>query len=277
MKNNFLISVVIPTLNTRQEFLKEALNSIESQSYKPFEVIIVNNGDKELIIPETILNISQFKIVFRGGVAQARNFGASFANSDYVAFLDDDDLWGQDYLKNMKKQIDKEQPDCLIGKLDQLLNNKIMPFKNAHGNINKDTILIRNPGITGSSVVINKNIFLNIGGYNPKLPPSEDKSLILELINKGLKIVTVPDSQAIIRQSEIERLTSSENRLYEGIFQFYRIYKDQMNLSQKIINLYKIYKYLWMSKKSIISGLLYIFYFVCVSLIRLISKKNKTI
>ena len=41
--NNVIISVVIPTLNTRPQFLKEALNSIEKQSYLPSEVIIVNN------------------------------------------------------------------------------------------------------------------------------------------------------------------------------------------------------------------------------------------
>lgn len=277
MKNDLLISVVIPTLNIRQEFLKEALNSIELQSYLPYEVIIVNNGEGDVKLHETSLNIRQLKIAYRCGVAQARNFGASLVNGDYIAFLDDDDLWGQDYLKNVKKQIDKEQPDCLVGKLDQLLNNKIIPYKNAHGKINKDTILLRNPGITGSSVVINKNIFSGTGGYDPKLTPCEDKSLILEFINRGLKIVTVPDSQAIIRQSEIERLTSSESRLYEGIFQFYRKYKDQMNFNQKITNLYKIYKYLWKSKKTVISGLSYIFFFTCITVIKLISKKNKTI
>ena len=265
--NNVIISVVIPTLNTRPQFLKEALNSIEKQSYLPSEVIIVNNGEKDLKVPTTSLNIRQFKIVFKSGVAQARNFGASLSNGNYVAFLDDDDLWGQDYLQNMKKRIDEEQPDCLIGKLDQYLNDEILPFKNSHGKINKDIILRFNPGITGSSVVINKNIFFRIGGYNPKLPPSEDKSLILELINRGLKIVTVPESQAIIRQSEIERLTNNNNTLYEGIFQFYRKYKDQMNLSQKITNLYKIHKYDWISNKSIVSGLIYIFLYIFVKLI----------
>ncbi len=264
-----LISVVIPTLNTRPQFLKEAINSIENQSYLPSEVIIVNNGKKDLKLPETSLNIHQFKIVFKSGVAQARNFGASMSKGNYIAFLDDDDLWGQDYLKNMKKQIDMEQPDCLIGKLDQFLNDKIQPYKNAHGKINKDIILRLNPGITGSSVVINKNIFLSVGGYNTKLPPSEDKSLILELINRDLKIVTVPESQAIIRQSEIERLTTDNNTLYEGIFQFYRTYKNQMNLLQKITNLYKIYKYHWVSKKSFLSGLIYIFLFIYMKFIRL--------
>jgi glycosyltransferase involved in cell wall biosynthesis len=100
-----LISVVIPTLNTRPQFLKEALNSIEKQSYLPSEVIIVNNGIEDLKLPETSLNIRQFKIVFKSGVAQARNFGASISKGNYIAFLDDDDLWGQDYLKNMKNKL----------------------------------------------------------------------------------------------------------------------------------------------------------------------------
>ena len=107
----------------------------------------------------TSLNIRYFKIVFRSGVAQARNFGANLSDGNYVAFLDDD-LWGQDYLKNINS-IDLDQPDCLIGKLDQYLNNKILPFKNAHGKINKDVLRL-NPGITGSSVVINKNVFLSV-------------------------------------------------------------------------------------------------------------------
>ena len=270
MESDVKISVVIPTLNNRSNFLKEALISIEKQTYLPLEVIIVNNGEKDLDISNTSLNIQHFKIVFKGGVAQARNFGACLANGEYIAFLDDDDLWGHDYLKNIKKHIDNDYPDCLIGKLDQLINNKITPFKNAHGKINKDIILMRNPGITGSSVVIKKNIFMILGGYNPKLPPSEDKSLILELINRGAKIVTVPESQAIIRQYEVDRLTSNKSTLHEGIFQFYRAYKGQMNLNQKIINLYKIHKYLWLSKKKIVSGLIFIFLFIILKLIKYI-------
>lgn len=270
MINKSIISVVIPTLNTRQEFLKEAINSIEKQSYLPLEVIIVNNGKRNLELPETFLKISRFDIVFRAGVAQARNFGASLANGKYIAFLDDDDLWGKDYLSNIKKKIDTDNPDCLIGRLDRMLENKIIPFKNAHGQINKETILIKNPGITGSSVVINKDIFLRVGGYDTKLPPSEDKSLILDLIIRDFKIISVPTSQAIMRQSEIERLSNTAKKMYEGVFHFYQKYKNQMSLSQKITNLCKIYKYSWKTKKTITGGLFYIFLIVCLKLIRLV-------
>ena len=125
----------------------------------------------------------------KAGVAQARNFGACFAKGDYIAFLDDDDLWDLDYLKNIKKRIDQEHPDCLLASIVQLLDGKILPYKNVDNQLFKDILLVRNPGITGSSVVIKKKIFFEVGGYNPKLPPSEDKSLVLELLKNSLKIV----------------------------------------------------------------------------------------
>jgi len=275
MQNKPLISVVIPTLNIRKQFLKEAINSIEKQSYLPLEVIIVNNGERNLELPETFLKIRRFDIVFRAGVAQARNFGASLAIGEYIAFLDDDDLWGKNYLRNIKKKIDIEHSDCLIGRLDYFLNDKIIPYKNAYGQINKETILIKNPGITGSSVVIKKDVFLIVGGYNPKLPASEDKTLILELIDRGFKITVVSDSQAIYRHSDIERLTNNNN-LYEGIFQFYRIYKHQMSLYQKVINLFKMHDCLWRSNKTFLNRLKYIFFLICIFLARLIKEKKKT-
>lgn len=274
LKNNFLFSVVIPTLNNRNKYLKEAINSIEKQSLVPSEVIIVNNGKGDLNIDKSFLNIQQFKIVFKGGVAQARNFGASLANGKYIAFLDDDDLWGQNYLKKMKESIESNDPDCLIGRLDQYKNNKIMPYKNAHQMITKNIILVRNPGITGSSVIIKKDVFLKIGGYNVQLITGEDKSLILELIYKNFKINTVPESQAIIRKSEIQRLSNSEN-MYEGVLKFYNIYKHKMYFRHKIINLYKIYKHLWIFKKSIFSGLIYLFFYLCILPEKLIKKINK--
>ncbi len=263
MKNDLLISVVIPTLNNRKQFLLEAIQSVENQSYLPYEIIIINNGEGKVQVDHSLLKIRQYKITFKSGVAMARNFGANKAKTKYVAFLDDDDFWGEHYLKYMKDVIEKNQPDCLIGRLDQYLDNKIYPHKNAEGLIKEDIILVKNPGITGSSIVIKKNVFQDIGGFNINLPTSEDKSLILELIEKKFNIVSVSKSQAILRNSNEVRLSNSKD-MYFGILNFYKIYKHKMNLSQKIINIFKINKYLWRFKKSILGGLLYIFFFLII-------------
>ena len=272
LKSNIQITVVIPTLNIRSQFLYETINSVIKQSYQPLEIIIVNNGNGELRIPDSAIPIKQLKIIYKAGVAQARNFGACFAKGDYIAFLDDDDLWDLDYLKNIKKRIDQEHPDCLLASIVQLLDGKILPYKNVDNQLFKDILLVRNPGITGSSVVIKKKIFFEVGGYNPKLPPSEDKSLVLELLKNSFKIVVVPESKIVHRQHDRNNRLTSNKFLMEGTYQFYRMYGAEMNFSQKINNLHKIYKYIWLNKKSIVSSLIYFFFFACVLLQKLMKK-----
>ncbi len=259
---NLSISVVIPTLNNRQKFMYEAIKSVENQTYKPKEVIIINNGLNEVELPKSCLNLTQHKIIYKAGVAQARNFGASVAKGSYLAFLDDDDLWTSNYLENMKKVIDKDHPDCLIATLDQLVNGKIIPLKNADGLINQNVILYKNPGITGSSVVTKKESFFIVGGYNPKLPPSEDKSYVLELIKKEFKVVSVPESKAILRQHKnVGRLTDHKH-MAEGVFQFYHNYRNVMDTSQKLYNLYKFNKFCWMDQRSLLSGVKCLIYLI---------------
>lgn len=251
MKNdNPLMTVVIPTLNTRAEFLRQALDTVAGQTYSPCEVIIVNNGMGDVQLPDFTLPFRHFKTVYRSGVAQARNIGASLANTEYVAFLDDDDFWSPDYLELMVEQIKDEEPDCLIARLDQMVNGEVTPFKNAHGKIGKNIVLVRNPGITGSSVVVRKESFFLVGGYNPKLPPSEDKALILEFLKKELKVNTVPKCQAILRQHDIQDRLTGSGGMVEGVSQFYRKYKSEMTVYQRLHNLMKINKYLWLSQKS---------------------------
>lgn len=273
MKNdNPLITVVIPTLNTRPEFLRQALDAVAGQTYRPCEVIIVNNGIGDLQLTDFPLPIRHFKTVYRAGVAQARNIGVSLANTAYVAFLDDDDLWAPDYLQCMVRRIEDESPDCLIARLDQLIDGKVLPYKNATGLLTKDIILVRNPGITGSPLVVKKDAFLKAGGYNPKLPPSEDKALVLEFLRQGLRVVTVPQCQAILRQhGKGDRLTESRS-MAEGIYQFYRHYKKEMNLNQKAFNLLKIHKYRWESERSLVSLAVYGAFFLAYLPIRIFAK-----
>lgn len=264
---NLTFSVVIPTLNTRKEFMYEALKSVEKQTFQPLEVIVINNGLDKIEFPKLNLNIKEEQIIFKSGVAQARNFGGVVAKGDYIAFLDDDDFWADNYLEKTLIMIKKERPDCIVAKLDQFIDGKIKPFKNADGLLTKDIILNRNPGITGSSVVVKKTSFLNVGGYNPKLPPSEDKALVLEMIQKKFKVISNPKCHAILRQhKELDRLTDSKY-MYEGIFQFYRLYKKQMNFNQRVYNLSKMNKFKWLSEKSIFNLIIYLsltLYMLCV-------------
>ena len=277
-KNESNISVVIPTLNNRSQFLNEALNSIKNQTYKPLEIIIVNNGNSDLELNDFSLNIKKFRIKYNSGVSKARNFGASNAKGEFIAFLDDDDLWPVEYLSVMKNYIDQQQPDCLIASLSKLKDGKISDYKNIDGEVNRDIILTENPGITGSSVVVRKKIFFRVGGYNTKLITGEDKSLILEFINNNSNIVVVPETKAIHRDHFKDIRLSDVKNMAKGVTQFYNEYSNQMNTIQKLDNLYKIKRYNWAVKKTFVNGVnylsLFIYFFLKKYLKKLIKKKN---
>ena len=91
-----LITVVIPTRN-RPELLLRAIRSVFAQTYTEFEIIVVIDGhDADSI--EALSSIRDprlryIEIANGGGGNQARNLGASMANADWIALLDDDDEW----------------------------------------------------------------------------------------------------------------------------------------------------------------------------------------
>ena len=95
-----LVSVIITTYK-RSEFLTRAINSVLKQTYKNFEVIIVDDNNKNdeyskftQTLLETYINRNEIKIIQHDenkGISAARNTGIKEANGEYIAFLDDDD------------------------------------------------------------------------------------------------------------------------------------------------------------------------------------------
>jgi len=88
-------SVIIPTYN-RREFLKKAVDSVLSQTFKNFELIIVDDGSTD--DTQSLLDWyqeSRIKYIYQKnhGVAHARNRGLEKTRGEWVAFLDSDDWW----------------------------------------------------------------------------------------------------------------------------------------------------------------------------------------
>ena len=101
MIQNDLVSVVIPSYN-RFEFLQKAIDSILNQTYKNFEIIVVNDGSTQeeyysykfpKVVKVINLETNQQNILGYVSNEYIRNFGIKAAKGKYLAFLDDDDLW----------------------------------------------------------------------------------------------------------------------------------------------------------------------------------------
>lgn len=95
MKNsNHLVSVIITTFN-REDFLEKAIASVVNQTYKNIEIIVVDDGSKINYAEKICGKFNKCKYYYKnnGGLSSARNYGIQKAKGEYIAFLDDDDLF----------------------------------------------------------------------------------------------------------------------------------------------------------------------------------------
>ena len=97
-------SVIVNTFERKTQILdlKNCFKSIFSQTHEPDEIILIHSGDEKF---EKIHlgNLSdQIRVINcpkKTNISEARNEGANYCKNNYLAFIDDDDLWGKDYLK----------------------------------------------------------------------------------------------------------------------------------------------------------------------------------
>src|ERR1700691_5526396 len=104
------VSVIIPTYSTA-EFIKETLDSVFQQTFKDFEVIVVNDGSPDTAKLEYVLEPFRSQIIYlmreNRGPAAARNAAIRQAQGEYLAFLDSDDIWLPQYLEKQIEFLEK--------------------------------------------------------------------------------------------------------------------------------------------------------------------------
>lgn len=116
-----LVSVIIPCYNL-EEYIVECIKSVEEQSFRDFEIIVVDDGSKDNSVANIKNYISNTKLSnielvckANGGVSSARNEGLKHAKGKYISFIDGDDFIETDYLKNRVEAIIQNDADLCVG------------------------------------------------------------------------------------------------------------------------------------------------------------------
>ena len=114
-------SIIIPVYNV-EKYIKKCLDSVFSQTDKDFEVIVVNDGTKDNSMD--IVKKYDVKIINQKnqGLSAARNRGVKEAVGDYLIFLDSDDYWEKNILKELSKSL-KNNPDLVRFQIKQVDEN----------------------------------------------------------------------------------------------------------------------------------------------------------
>lgn len=131
-----LISIIVPVYNA-DKYLDVCISSILNQTYKKYEVILVNDGSKDnsLIICEKYKNKDKRVFLFskdNGGVSSARNMGLSKASGEFVCFIDSDDFVSKEFLKILIDNINETNSDISVCGIEKTSRNE---HKDEIGNI----------------------------------------------------------------------------------------------------------------------------------------------
>ena len=248
------ITVIIPSIG-RKALLTRALNSLKNQILPPNEIIIINSGDRKIIssdVPEMLVNLT--KIINKQhklGVSSARNLGVMKASFEYVGFLDDDDEWSNDIITNFKNMENKINSFIFFPIIYRDMSGLFKRVRHA-GTTNLEAfqkyLLHGNPGIGGSNFIVKKEDFFRVRGFDEKLATSEDRDIVLRLIENG---ITPKDLKGGFAIANIQEKSLSRKKIWQGQIAFYfkhrELYShiDILNLLIRIIKIYliQIYRY----------------------------------
>lgn len=196
------ISVIIPTFN-RRGLLKETVESVRGQTFRDFEVIVVNDGSDDgtaewLDAQSDLRHLDQEN----SGIATSRNNGAALADGEWLAFLDHDDLWAPDKLE-IQTEFIRTSPDVgLVSAKHVRLGRKHPTTRNRHWI--KGDLLVKafsESFIHTSSVLIRKDVFHHIGGFPAQYRFADEFDVWLK-IAAAYPIAYVDDPLVFIRFHE---------------------------------------------------------------------------
>jgi glycosyltransferase involved in cell wall biosynthesis len=233
MPNKPVISVIIPLFN-KENYIARALNSVLSQTFKDFEVIVVDDGStdegseivRDFVDPRIYLIQQPNR-----GVSAARNKGVEVSSAEMIAFLDSDDEWLPDHLETLLK-LRKKYPEAgayTTAYMIKYPNSKIKtanyhgiprePFEGIIRNYFKSAALGSAP-VQSSVVGIPKSIFNLLGGFKNGVWWGEDTDL-WGRIALSYPIAFSWDGRAIQHTEASNRACNKTEPIEETIFVSY--------------------------------------------------------
>jgi len=178
-------SVIIPTYN-RIGFLKQAVRSVLDQTYRDYELIVVDDGstDNTPSLVKSFGNCFSYVRQEHAGVSRARNTGIRHARAPFIAFLDSDDIWLPEKLQEGYRYI-CDHPEIAIHQTEEIWmrrGKRVNPMKKHQkrgGMIFIESL--HQCMVSPSSVIMRRELFERFGLFDELLPACEDYELWLRI------------------------------------------------------------------------------------------------
>ncbi len=214
-------SVVIPFYN-REQYIDEAIKSVQAQTLQPLEIIIVNDCSRET----SRRYLDRYKDICKivdlpanVGLAGARNAGIRVARGNFVALLDDDDVWLPQKLEVQRRYLD-EHPECSIvcSAVWGFFSGKPDEFWKSIGSrpLTLAEALTHEYWVVVPTMLIRSEVARSLGGFNQRFRFNEDRDFVIRCAAAGYRIEGLVEPLARVRREGHDRLTRQHVRMFLG-------------------------------------------------------------
>ena len=223
-----LVSVIMPYYK-KKLYIEDSIKSILNQTYQKFEIILVNdekeNATREYL-KKLINNDSRIKLINNEknlGAGASRNKAISFANGDYLAFCDCDDLWKENKLERQLRFMKDSNTDFSFTDYEIINENgKKIGFRKAE-KIVKLNKLLKSCDIGLSTVILSKKFFVDKKFQFATIKTKEDFVLWIKLLENNVKMLGLNETLTYWRKTKGSLSSSTLQKLFDG-YKVYRLY-----------------------------------------------------
>ncbi|MBI3051782.1 glycosyltransferase [Candidatus Woesearchaeota archaeon] len=201
-------SILIPTLN-EEKFIGNLLHSLNRQTFKAFEVIIVDGSSRDQTIKAIQSHRGQLNLQVvvskRRGVSLQRNIAARHATSEHLIFLDADVVPEWRFLEKLKKSLELTRPDFAtapnIPLSKKAADKAIFAMFNRLVRLSEFFV----PSACGTFIYVRKRAFRSIGGFNEDAVWGEDIDLSRRLSRKGHRFAFLSDPKLYVSVRRLDK------------------------------------------------------------------------
>jgi hypothetical protein len=177
------VSVIIPTYN-RTRYLSKAIDSVLSQTYKDYEIIVVDDGSTDNTKEVLQKYMGKIKYLYQEnkGIAAARNFGIRNSTGDFIGFLDNDDQWLPNKLEIQIKTLEKNSKLAFVCSASHVIDEQgsIIDFWRVKSKESFENLFEGN-FILCLTVLMRRQCLDKIGGFDIAVSGSDDWDMWLRL------------------------------------------------------------------------------------------------
>ena len=234
------IDIIIPNYN-KAKYLNQCLDSILSQTYKNWKIYLVDDNshdDSAKIFKkyENIDNINFFLLKENKGPAFCRNYAIDKSSSEFIAFMDSDDFWPKDKLKNQINEMLKNDYNFTYTDYNFFLNNNEKKIKTVKMPLFLDyKNFILKSSMSTSSIIISRN---SLGNVKFKNVDQEDYLFKCDLLKKGETAFNSKDTFVYYRINKNNRSANKLKNLV-SLWQINKIH-NQLNFFTNLKSLFFI-------------------------------------